>query len=212
MEFAESAGVTRPVDFGSPPATVSASPELAVSAAQGSLSAAPQSISKASSVASAPLAHIEGRLASMPERTPGGPSGTDPARALERALQEVGRLADSLLAEGGASSANREPVGEPDAAYYRDAPTNRVPSRGRREDARRSDDLDVRGSPPGLERASVSGSGNGFAPPIPANFPDGISRGDQLSATAAEPDADRLASLINDVLAEQARRHGVDLS
>ena len=52
----------------------------------------------------------------------------------------------------------------------------------------------------------------GSLPPSTANelFPDGLGTGDP--ASGAQLDADALTSLINDVLVEQARRHGVDLA
>jgi hypothetical protein len=130
-----------------------------------------------------------------------------PSAHLAGTLQEIGRLATALLAKpesaappvaattsprGGAGS---ETAGQSLASAARFALAGPSTTSARTEAA---------GSPEAPATAQASFAAPSASAPVPGLW--------AAAGAGSSPDAEWLAELINEVLAEQARRHGVDLS
>jgi hypothetical protein len=142
--------------------------------------------------------------------------------ALNAALEEVGRLADALLSGGGESSASFAPVGEPAAAggelelpLRSQAGVGRLPplDTAMEEVGRLAGASSASFALPGITTAATSQGGYPAGQTLgqTANFRQSAPE-IHVSPGFAAPDAEWLATLVNEALTEQARRHGVDLS
>ena len=137
----------------------------------------------------------------VPERS------TDELAALERPLSEIGRLADALIAGTHPAAARfSPPAATGRATAFPSAPAP-GPGRAPAEAA----------LAPGSEQAPLPASPESSAPGTPsyaqpATQSHVASHRSFAGASFSDPDPEWLAEMINEVLAEQARRHGVDLS
>jgi hypothetical protein len=160
--------------------------------------------------------------------------------ALNAALVEVGRLADALVGGAGEagelSATSRDGVGRLKPVPPMQADADRIvsqtqklasssdagdPLRGALEEVGRLAGALVSGG--GATSASFALPGAPTAATPQGRYPAGQTLGQtanfrqsapeiHVSPGFADPDAEWLAALVNEALAEQARRHGVDLS
>jgi hypothetical protein len=120
--------------------------------------------------------------------------------SLARALREVDRLAGSILAAGE----------EPGAALPSGVDRDALPSQTTYEAPQRRRFEDRPAAPHGNRVTTVLAGP--MAPAGSSIAAASLTHAPSVPAAALEADPEWLASLVNDVLAEQARRHGVDLS
>ena len=158
---------------------------------------------------------------------PGSSTADSPAPSPDvlasSSIEHIGRLADALLhqtqrdAQGRVASTPTRPAGSPDGAMATaTGPRQASPATG--ETARPL--VSPLSREPGLPRLGAFGALADdraeqllAAEKAAAPGPPLVATGEEhIAASAPSIDPDTLATLVNDVLVEQARRHGVDLS